>query len=324
MSEQRPLLFALGASRPLGAAVAGGLGRVLSELEEREFEDGEHKARPLDPVLGRDVYVLHSLYGDAAQSVNDKLCRLLFFIAALGDAGAQRVTALIPYLPYARKDRRTNPQDPVTSRYVASLLEAVGVARVVTVEVHNPAAFENAFRCPTFHLQAAEPFAARLQGLLAGAPAVVISPDAGGMKRAELFRRVLEAQLQAEVGLGLVEKHRHGGVISGAGFMGEVDGRIAVIVDDLVSSGSTLVRAARACRERGAQRVVAVTTHALFSAGAAAALADPALDRLLVTDSVARPLPAGLQGKVEVLSVAPLLAEAVGRLCAGAERVLSL
>src|SRR5690606_10337866 len=118
------------------------------------FEDGEHKIRPLTSVRGRDVYVLSSLYGETDRSPDEKLCRLLFFIATLRDNGATRVTAVVPYLAYARKDRRTQSRDPVTTRYVASLFEAVGVDRVVTLDVHNLAAFQNAFRCRTEHLEA--------------------------------------------------------------------------------------------------------------------------------------------------------------------------
>ena len=145
--------FELNASRELGERVARALGSPLTPHEEREFEDGEHKARPLESVRGRDVYVLVSLYGDARQSVNDKLVRLLFFLGALRDASAGRITAVIPYLCYARKDRRSKSRDPVATRYVAGLLETVGADRVVTLDVHNLAAYENAFRIRAEHLQ---------------------------------------------------------------------------------------------------------------------------------------------------------------------------
>ena len=123
-------LFALEGSREFGGRVADHLGLALADHEERVFEDGEHKARPLTSVRGRDVFVIHSLYGDAEQSGNDKLCKLLFFIGALRDASAARVTAVVPYLAYARKDRKTQSRDPVTTRYVAALFEAVGVELV--------------------------------------------------------------------------------------------------------------------------------------------------------------------------------------------------
>jgi ribose-phosphate pyrophosphokinase len=141
------LIFALGASRGFGARVADAMGTTLAVHEEREFEDGEHKTRALISVRGRDVYVLHSLYGDAEQSANDKLVRLLFFVGALRDASAGRITAVVPYLAYSRKDRKSKPRDPVSTRYVAEVFEAVGVERVVTLDVHNLAAYQNAFRC---------------------------------------------------------------------------------------------------------------------------------------------------------------------------------
>ena len=122
-------------------------------------ELGEHKSRSLETVRGRDVYVIHSLYGEPSQSVNDKLVRLLFFIGSLKDASAARVTAAIPYLCYARKDRRTKPRDPLALRYLASALEAVGTDHVVTIDVHNVAAYENAFRISTDHLEARKAFA---------------------------------------------------------------------------------------------------------------------------------------------------------------------
>ena len=145
-------LFCLAASAELGAGLSVALGEPLAAHEEREFEDGEHKARPLDAVNGADVYVVQSLHGGPQQSANDKLCRLLFFIGAIKDAGAARVTAVTPYLCYARKDRRTKPNDPVTTRYIAGMFESVGTDCVVTLEVHNPVAFENAFRCRTVAL----------------------------------------------------------------------------------------------------------------------------------------------------------------------------
>ena len=158
-------LFALDGSEVLGTSIAASLGSPLAAHEEREFEDGEHKVRPLEAVAGADVYVVHSLHGGPIQSANDKLCRLLFFIGALKDAGAGRVTAVAPYLCYARKDQRTKSFDPVTTRYVASMFEAVGTDAIVTLEVHNPAAFENAFRCRTVALTAAPIFIEHVKSL---------------------------------------------------------------------------------------------------------------------------------------------------------------
>lgn len=310
-------LFALAATAELGAAIARALGMPLAAHEERDFEDGEHKARPLDDVRGADVYVIDSLHGGPTESANDKLCRLLFFVGALKDAGALRVTAVTPYLCYARKDRRTKPHDPVTIRYVAAMFEAVGVDTVVTLEVHNPAACENAFRRPTVTLNAAPLFVAFAKGL--DGPLCVVSPDTGGAKRAELLREALEAAIGRPVGKAFADKHRSAGVVSGDLFVGDVAGATALIVDDLIATGGTLVRAARAARAAGARQVITLAAHGLFMTGAADALADPAIGRVVVTDTVPPfRLPAGAaRDKLTVLPAAPLLAETIRRLHAG-------
>ena len=311
-------LFALEATSELGTAVATCLGRKLSAHEERSFEDGEHKTRPLDAVGGAHVYVVQSLHSGPRESANDKLCRLLFFIGSLKDAGAASVTAVVPYLCYARKDRRTKPNDPVTTRYIAGMFEAVGTDCIVTLEVHNPVAFENAFRCRTVTLTGTPLFVNYVHALKDEAFSVV-SPDPGGAKRGELFREALETSLGRPVGKAFADKHRSAGVVSGDLFIGDVAGTTALIIDDLISTGGTLLRAARAARQAGACRIVALVTHGLFMEGAAEVIADPAIDRLVVTDAVPPfRLQEGLaRGKVDVLPVAPLLAEAIRRIHVG-------
>ena len=310
-------LFALGDSQAFGERVAAAMGIALSPHEERGFEDGEHKARPLIGVRGSDVYVLHGLHGGPESSPNDKFCRLLFFLGAVRDAGAARVTAVVPYLAYGRKDRRTKPHDPVTTRYVAQLMEAVGTDAVVTLEVHNLVAFENAFRCRTVHLDGRAVFAPLLSGL--EGPLVVASPDPGGVKRAQLFREHLEWRFGREVGGAFMEKRRSAGVVSGDLLVGEVAGATVVVVDDLISSGGTMLRAAEACLARGASRVLAVAAHGLFTGRAAEAISSPALWRTLVSDTVPPfRLPQALVGsRVEVVGAAPLFAEAIRRLHEG-------
>lgn len=314
------LLFALHASAELGSAISNALGHSLAAHEERDFEDGEHKTRPLEPVRNRDVYVIQSLHAGPSESAADKLCRLLFFVGALRDAGARRITAVVPYLCYARKDRRTKPNDPVTVRYVASLFEAVGIDAVVTLEAHNPAAFENAFRCPTVALTAAPLFIGYAKSFRER-PLCVVSPDPGGVKRAELFREALESALGETVAKGFVDKRRSAGIVSGDLFVGETDGMTALIVDDLISTGNTLLRAARAARNAGARSVVALATHGLFMPGSAEVIADRAIDRFAVTDAVPpfRLAEPDRQDKIDFLPVAPLLAEAIRRLHAGAD-----
>jgi len=312
----KPLkLFALGGSEDLGASIAANLGVGLAAHEERDFEDGEHKCRPLEPVAGADVYAIHSLYGGPVQSSNDKLCRLLFFIGALKDAGAHRVTAVAPYLCYSRKDRRTKSLDPVTTRYVAGMFEAVGTDTVVTLEVHNPAAFENAFRCRTVALTAAPIFVEHVKSTgLSGL--CVVSPDTGGAKRAELFREALEETIKRPIAKAFMDKRRSAGVVSGDLFVGDVKGATALIIDDLISSGTTLLRAAEAARQAGAREVLALVAHGLFMDGSEAAVTHPAIGQLITTDSVPpfRVKPGPMRDKVEVLPCAPLLAETIRRL----------
>jgi ribose-phosphate pyrophosphokinase len=316
--EDRMMLFALGASSGLGRNVGEALGLGLSRHEEREFEDGEHKARPLEPVEGADVFVVQNLYGGPDDSANDKLCRLLFFIGALKDAGARRVTAVSPYLCYARKDRKTKPQDPVTTRYVAQLFEAVGTDAVIALDVHNPAAFQNAFRCRSVALTAAPLFVDYAKSLGERALSVV-SPDPGGVKRAELFREALESACGFLIGKGFVDKRRSAGVVSGDIFAGDVAGSTVLIIDDLISTGHTLLRAASAVRNAGARRVIAMVTHGLFMPGSVEVIGDDAIDTFVLTDSVPpfRLEPGLLRQKLLFLPCSALLADAIRRVREG-------
>jgi ribose-phosphate pyrophosphokinase len=271
-------MFVLKDSNDLGVAVADTLSVPVAPHEERDFKDGEHKARPLVSVRGKDVYVLQSLAGGSGASVNDKLCKLLFFIATCHDNGASRVTAVVPYLAYSRKDRQTKSRDPVTTSYVAQLFEAVGTDRVITLEVHNIAAFQNAFRCQSVHLDARKLFVPAIQRLAKSLPLTVFSP--------------------------------------GDLFAGEVKGSAVFIVDDMISTGGTMLRTALACRERGAKAVYVFATHGLFSPGCEALFNSPTVNRVVVTDSVTPANRAGLEplAKIEIVPAAPLIGEAIRRL----------
>ena len=306
-------LFALPESEDFGKAIAGSLEISLSRLEIREFEDGEHKGRPLIDVRGEEVFLVQSLYGDARLSVNDKICRLLFLAGAMRDSGAKRVAALIPYFAYARKDRRTKSNDPLTARYLAQVIEALGVDLIVTLEVHNPAAFENAFRHPTILLDPHQAFAEYLKERIADKPVVVMSPDPGGVKRAQLFRETLERVLSRPVELAYVEKRRSSGVVSGDLLIGEVAERTVLIIDDLISTGGTMLRAAQKCRAGEASEIYALAAHGLFVGNAAETLTNAAITKFIITESVpAFRVPPEIAAKhLEIVPAAPLFAAAV-------------
>lgn len=319
MEREAPLVFALQASRGFGEAVAHALGTSLAPHEERGFADGEHRARPLESVRGRDAFVIQSLHADAAQGVGDKLLRLLFFIGALRDASARRVTALVPYLAYSRSDRKSRRGDPVATRYMACHLEAAGAHCVVTLDVHNLAAFQNAFRCRAENLEAAGLLAAHLVPAVGEEPVAVVSPDAGGIARAERFRERLAAILGRPVGSAFTEKRRGEEALGGGAFVGEVDGKVAILVDDIIATGATIARAARACREHGATRVLVAATHGLFAGEANEVLAACPVERIVVTDTVPgfRLANAALAARVASVSAAPLFSRAIAGLHEG-------
>jgi ribose-phosphate pyrophosphokinase len=319
-AQTRPVLFSVGGSQALATDVAKRLGFSITPHEERDFEDGEHKIRPLASVRNQDVYVIANLASSWAESVNDKLCKLMFFIGSLKQSAAHRVTLVAPYLCYSRKERQTKARDPVVTRYLAQVLEAVGVDCVVTVTAHDLAAFQNAFRCRTEHLDTHSLFARALVGRLSGRRVAVVSPDPGGEKRAELFRQTLERALSEPVGKALIDKTRSMGKVTGEMYAGDVEGRTAIVLDDMISTGGTMARAAAACRAHGAAEVLGVATHGLFLDGGKAVLSGEALDEIWVTDSL--PLPAPLvdvvaRERVRLVPIGSLLGGAIERCHAG-------
>jgi ribose-phosphate pyrophosphokinase len=316
-AQEAPCILAPALTRAFAQRVAQELRVELTPVEEREFEYGEHKIRPLASVRDRDVYVLHCLRGDASASANDRLCRLLLLTGALRDSGAARVTLCLTYLAYSRKDRRTKARDPLALRYVAQALEALGADRVVALDVHNLAAFENAFRCPTVPLGAASMIAGHVAACRRAGPMSVVSPDVGGIKRAQHLRELLQERLGEPVAAAFMYKKRSEDVVSGETLVGEVEGRHVLVVDDLISSGTTARRALDACRRAGAIRIDVAATHAAFTHEAARLIDGGGPDRLIVTDSIDLPMPFAAASITTVLGVAGLFAEAIARLHAG-------
>ncbi len=304
-------LFAMNASSGLGERVAELLGHRLDAHEEREFSHGEHKVRPLVDVWSEDVYVISSLHGDSTLSVNDKICRLLFFVGALKDAGASSVTAVLPYLAYSRKDRRTKPRDPVTTRYLATTLESVGVDRIVTVDVHSPTALDNSFRCPAVNLSTTELFADYFFRTIGDTVDSIVAPDLGGVKATRVFVDAYADLSHASLPMAVMDKRRSEGIVSGSGLVGTVGDHV-LIVDDMIGSGTTLCRAASACIEAGATRVSVGATHGLFQEGAPRLFEQAGIDAIVVTDTVAidrLSLAAASRERIITIGCAPLLAE---------------
>ena len=308
-------LYSLDANATFSQAVASYLGVRLAPHENRRFEDGEHKLRPLLDPRNCDACVIHSLHGDPDNSPYDKLGQLLMFIATLREQGATRVSAVLPYLAYARKDRQTQPFDPVTLRYVAQLFEAVGTAQLIVLEAHNVAAFQNAFRCPTMHLQAHHAFERQVMELVGNEALAVASPDPGGVKRAQLWRESLENTLRRPVGFAMVDKRRSAGTVSSDNLVaGDVTDLTVLLIDDLIASGDTMRRAAIALKRAGAKTVVACAAHGLFTGAAAQALADDSIAHLIVTDSVPPfrlPQACTVRNKLSIASAVPLFARAI-------------
>ncbi|MCP4224943.1 MAG: ribose-phosphate pyrophosphokinase [Actinomycetia bacterium] len=314
------MLFALDTERKLGQTVAAHLGVAVADHDERHFESGESKTRPAVNVRGRDTYVVASLAGDQTGSANDKLCRVLFFVGALKEASARSVTVVAPYLCYSRKDQQTKARDPIATRYVAQMFEAVGTDRLVTLDVHNLAAFQNASRCHTDHLQATQLFVDYVCQTLAGADVVVVSPDIGGVKRAERFRMRLEAEMGRPIDLAFAAKLRNRGVISGPErILGDVEGRVAIVFDDMIASGGTMRRVADMLVAQGANMVYLAATHGVLTPDAAALFSHPSVAKVIVTDTVEpdRLSPDIVGDQLVVLGIGPLVGEAVARIHSG-------
>lgn len=306
--EEGPLLLFSGNSNPvLAHRVADHLDIELGDAVASEFPNGEIQVKIEENVRGADVFVLQSPHGPA---VDHGLMELLVIIDALRRASARRITAVMPYMPYARQEKKTGGREPISAKLVANLIATAGASRVLTIDLHAPA-IEGFFDIPVDHLRASPLLAQHFIDLdLDPEQIVVVSPDVGGVERANKFRQRLESPL------AIVAKQRLGpNATEVVEMVGEVKGKIAILVDDQISTGSTLVGAAEILIERGAIEVRACATHGLFPFGAVEHLSESPLQEIVVTDTLpTAEFDQGKNSKFRTVSVAPVLAEAIRRI----------
>ena len=295
------LVFSGNANPDLAAAIARELGIALAAATVSTFRDGESQIVVHDEVRGRDVFVVQP----TSPPVNHNLVELLLLLDAVRRAGANRCTAVIPYYGYSRQERRVTPQEPISAKVVADLLTVAGADQIVTMDL-TVGAIEGFFDLPVTHLLAAPILAQAFEGARADEVAIV-APDLGAVKRAEEFQRLIAPG--APVVVVFKERPRPDQVTVG-GMIGDVRGRRAILVDDIISTGGTLLTAAEMVIERGASSVVAAATHGVFAPGAVEALEASPLERIIVTDTI----PVEPRGRLEVLSVAPLFARTIQRI----------
>ncbi len=304
MAYDRLMVFAGNATPKLAADVVQHLNISLGKAKVGRFSDGEVMVEVLENVRGKDVFVLQSI----CTPPNDNLMEVLVLVDALKRASAARVTAAIPYMGYARQDRRpSSARVPITAKVVANMLDSVGVDRVLTMDLHSEQ-IQGFFDIPVDNIYSGP--------ILLGdvwkhdyKNLVVVSPDVGGVVRARALAKRLEADL------AIIDKRRpRPNVATVMNIIGEIEGRTCVIIDDLVDTANTLCEAARALKERGASKVLAYCTHPVLSGKAVERIANSALDEIVVTDTIPLSPEAAQCPRIRVLSIAGLLAETMLRI----------
>jgi ribose-phosphate pyrophosphokinase len=296
-------VFSGNSNRALAEDVCRTLKVPLGQAEVRRFSDGEVMVEIADNVRGGDVFVIQS----TSTPVNDHLMELLLMLDAFRRASAQRITAVIPYYGYSRQDRKVSPRVPISAKLVADLITTAGASRVLTIDLHA-GQIQGFFDIPVDNLFATPVLFKYMQEQVRNGPVAVVSPDPGGVERARAFAKRFDATL------AIIDKRRaRANEVAEMRVVGEVEGQSAIIVDDIVDTAGTLATAAKALRDAGATKVIACCTHAVLSGPAIRRIQESELGALIVTDTI--PLrPEGRDcSKIKVLSVAPLLAEAIRR-----------
>ena len=300
--EGRLQVFSGNANLALAKEISACLNMNLGRALVTTFKNGETRIKIEENVRGSDVFIVQP----TCIPVNENLMELLILIDAVKRASAARITAVIPYYGYAKQEKKTTGREPISAKLVANLIRTAGAHRVLTMDLHAPA-IEGFFDIPVDHLQAGQLLSEYVRGLNLKDP-VVISPDAGGVGRANEFRERIGASL------AIIAKQRpRPDTVEMIEMVGDVAGRPAVIVDDMISTGGTLVEAAKSLLQRGATHVYACATHGIFAGDGLTALRNSQMVETIVTDTIPQS-PEAANSRVRTISVAPLFAEAILRI----------
>ncbi len=297
------LIFSGNANKELALKICKYLKVELADASVDKFSDGEIRAKINENVRGHDVFVIQS----TSCPSNDNLMELLIMIDALKRASAQRITAVLPYFGYARQDRKDQPRVPITAKLVANVLTVAGADRVLTIDLHA-GQIQGFFDIPLDHLYAFTIFADYIKELELDKNMVIVSPDVGGIKTARAYAKKMKCDL------AIVDKRRINDKQAEAmHIMGDVEGKNVVIIDDMVATAGSLVEAVAALKKAGALEVYASITHPVLCGPALERLKDSEIKELVVTDTI--PIPKDkMIPRIKVLSVAPLLGEAIMRI----------
>ena len=306
VTKKRMMIFAGSSYQDLAQEVADHLGMRVGDVQLSRFANGELYARFGESVRGADVFVLQSHLSMPGMSINDLIIEQLVMLDALKRASAKRTVAVIPYYGYSRSDKKARSREAIAARMIADLYEAVGVDRIMSVDLHT-GQIQGFFHNPFDHLTALPLLEQWITENTDPARRVIVSPDAGRVRLTEKFAGHLGAPI------AILHKRRdpmQHNVAETLDVIGDVEGRTAVLIDDMIDTAGTIVGAAALLKERGAERVIACATHPLFSGPAVERLTNSVIERVVVTNTI--PLPADLHmDKLVVLSIAPILASAL-------------
>ncbi|MGB9877459.1 MAG: ribose-phosphate diphosphokinase [bacterium] len=296
-------LFTGNANPKLASDVAQELGIELGKGEVGRFSDGEIRIKIDESVRGMDVFIIQP----TCHPVNENIMELLLLIDAFKRASARRITAVVPYYGYGRQEKKVRPREPISAKLVADLISVAGADRILTVDLHADQ-IQGFFDCPVDQLTAVPILAEYFRSLgLSNEEVVVVSPDVGGVARARHFAEILGAPL-AIIAKRRPEPNR----AEAMEIIGDVEGKIAIMVDDIVDTAGSLLKGAEAMLERGARKIYACCTHPVLSGEAVKRIENGPIEELVVTDTI--PLGEKQSYKIKVLSLAPLIAEAIARI----------